>query len=172
MTQVLKGFLLGIGSNIDPVKNITRIIQQLSAQFTTLHLSRVVHIPPVGMNSQHYFLNTVAFIETGLSYQQLKQRCNQIEISLGRNRHDPDRKFKDRCADIDILTPMTLPADQQRSARSITDEYFLYPLIDELLAFLMQKPSTTVLQAGVSLEVDGLTFGQTATTIHRNGNTG
>ena len=122
------------------------------------------------MNSQHYFLNAVAFVETTVSRTELKQYCNQIETALGRDREDPNSKFKDRPADIDILAAMSLPEERKRTARELTDEYFLYPLIDELIAFLTATAPPTTLQAGVSLQLDNLTFGETATTIHWNGN--
>lgn len=164
----ISGYLLGFGSNIEPYDNIAGIINRLLEQFELLHLSRIVHIPPVGMNSQHYFLNAVALVETDITPEALKKICNQIEISLGRDRNDPERKFKDRPADIDILAPIHLPTDNAYVASSITDEYFLYPLIDELFAFLNAVPVSQQLQAGVLVNAHGLTFGESATTIYRN----
>lgn len=161
------GFLLGIGSNIDPERNIVQIIEQLLAEFPQLHLSRVLRIPPVGMNTHNDFLNLVIFIETALQQNELKSICNNIELNLGRDRTDPDRKTKDRCADLDILTALSLPKDANKPASSITDEYFLYPLIDELIGYLINKPEP-VGQIGTVLKATGLSFGETATTINRN----
>jgi len=171
MTTPKTGFLLGLGSNIDPFANFARIIDLLLNSFEQISISRILNIPPVGMNSQHDFLNAVAFIATDLSAQQLKTICNQIEIELGRDRTDPDRKHKDRPADLDILATTDLPEDAHKPASSITDEYFLYPLIDELHAYLLDSP-TPALQAGSNIQVGQLTFGQTATTIYRNRDTG
>lgn len=164
------GYLLGIGSNINPDENIAQIIALLLEHFSTFSLSRIIRIPPIGMNSNLDFLNTVAFIKTDTREQELKEICNNIEIQLGRDRNDPTRKMKDRTADLDILTAITFPTDNTRSATDITDEYFLYPLIDELFAYLS---STEYLpqQTGVELTINGLTFGQTATTIHGNTHT-
>ena len=161
------GFLLGIGSNIDPEYHIVQIIECLLNEFSELHLSRVLSIPPVAMNTHNDFLNLVIFIETDLSEQQLKAICNRIELDLGRDRTDPDRKVKDRCADLDILAALSLPVDAKKLASEITDEYFLYPLIDELMGSLANKPNLPA-QAGIQLSVLGLAFGQTATTINRN----
>ena len=168
MSQSQSGFLLGIGSNIEPHKNITQIIHLLLEHFPSLSLSRVLEIPPIGMNSQRDFLNVVIFIQTQQSETELKAICNTIEIQLGRNRNDPDRKMKDRSADLDILSKLQLPDDAERPAHRVTDEYFLYPLLDELIAFLLNKPHK-LQQSGVEMEVHSLRFGQTATTI--NGNT-
>lgn len=165
------GYILGIGSNIEPYKNIALIITELVNRFKTIHLSRVVQIPPIGMNSSRDFLNLVVFIETDLPESDLKQQCNQIETSLGRDRNDPDRKMKDRPADLDILAAACFPEDATRPANSITDEYFLYPLLDELTSFLTDKDGN-VLQHGEKIEIGDLTFGQTATTINRDRSAG
>jgi len=167
MSQSHSGYLLGIGSNIDPHKNITQIIHLLLEHFPLLSLSRVLEIPPIGMNSQRDFLNLVVFIQTEQAESKLKTICNTIEVQLGRNRNDPERKIKDRPADLDILTKIQLPEEAERSAHMITDEYFLYPLLDELIAHLVNKPFE-LQQAGVEMNIDGLSFGQTAATINGN----
>lgn len=164
-----QGFLIGLGSNLNPRQNMTEIVSLLLQHFDHFELSRVLHIPPVGMNSHHDFLNAVAFIETDLEQAKLKALCNQIEVTLGRDRDDPLSKTKDRPADLDILTAVRFPDDLSRSLQSITDEYFLYPLLQELFAFLAHKPSPQI-QAGEQLQLNHLTFGQTAATIHRNAN--
>jgi len=166
-----RGFMIGIGSNIEPETNIVQIIEQLLAEFSTLHISRVLHIPPVGMNTHNDFLNLAVFIDTDMSEVDLKSICNRIEINQGRDRTDPDRKMKDRCADLDILAAISLPEEAKRTPAEITDEYFLYPLIEELRGYLMDKPSPPA-QAGTILDSAGLTFGETATTIHRNASSG
>jgi 2-amino-4-hydroxy-6-hydroxymethyldihydropteridine diphosphokinase len=166
-----RGFMIGIGSNIEPETNIVQIVEQLLAAFSTLHISRVLQIPPIGMNTHNDFLNLVVLLETEMSEVELKSICNHIEINQGRDRTDPDRKMKDRCADLDILTAISLPEDAEREPADITDEYFLFPLISELTAYLMDKPSPPV-QAGTLLHANGLTFGETATTIHCDASTG
>jgi 2-amino-4-hydroxy-6-hydroxymethyldihydropteridine diphosphokinase len=169
MQQVVRGYLLGLGSNIDPDDNVASMIKLLLRCFDSLYLSRVLYIPPVGMNTHHYFLNAVAFIETDMAEPELKNICNQIEIALGRDRCDPDSKLKDRPADLDILAHFDRAEDWQRSASSLTDEYFLYPLINELQAYLCQDfKAPATLQAGTRISTNGLTFGEAATTIHRN----
>lgn len=172
MSSAKSGYLLGLGSNIEPFDNLARITTLLLENFDSISMSRVLHIPPVGMNSQHYFLNAVAFIETDLDHDDLKYICNQIEVALGRDRDDPDSKHKDRPADLDILAYLMFPRDATREASSITDEYFLYPLIDELKAFLNNQPLQMTIQKGSVINTDELTFGETATTIDRNGNAG
>lgn len=168
MAELKPGYLLGLGSNINPQQNFAAIIRSLLAEFDHLHLSRVLTIPPVGMNSHRPFLNAVTFIETDMPEPQLKTICNQIEIALGRDRDDPDSKIKDRPADLDILARFSESEDWRRHVSSITDEYFLYPLIDELRAFLTDTPMMSAIQKGTRVDADNLTFGESATTIYRN----
>ena len=165
------GYLLGIGSNIEPQANIAKIIQLLLRRIPQLSLSRVLKIPPIGMNSQRDFLNVVVFIETEMTETELKTICNDIEITLGRDRLDPARKTKDRTADLDILTKAIFPDDSSRLVSSITDEYFLYPLLEELTAYLSNR-DYSLQQLGETITVDNLTFGQTATTINRDASAG
>lgn len=168
MSNKRNGYLLGLGCNIEPFENFSSMITMLLKEFESFDISRILHIPPVGMNSQHYFLNAVAFIETDMSQQNLKDICNTIEMKLGRDREDPARKHKDRPADLDILCSLTIPEDLNTPAREVTDEYFLYPLIDELFVFLSNKPLTHQIQTGTNIQVGQLSFGESATTIHRN----
>jgi len=167
MSEAQTGFLLGIGSNIEPDENLSKIIALLFEHFPTLYLSRILRIPPIGMNSHRDFLNTVVFVETDMAEQTLKKICNDIEIKLGRDRDDPASKMKDRPADLDILTAATFPDDKNRAASSITDEYFIYPLLDEISAYLSGSNYSSK-QQGVTLTLDKLSFGQAATTIHRD----
>ena len=119
------------------------------------------------MNSTHDFLNVVVFIETALNAFELKAICNDIETKLGRDRQDPASKIKDRPADLDILCPINSEEDFLLDANKVTDEYFLYPLLEEICHYLIQKPYSTR-QEGVLIEVGSLTFGQSATTINRD----
>lgn len=168
--MVQTGYLLGIGSNIDPHTNIAQIIKRLLTYFPQLTVSRVLEIPPIGMNSQRDFLNVVVFIDTNQTEIDLKTICNAIEVQLGRDRNDPERKTKDRSADLDILATLQLPKDATRPAHSVTDEYFLYPLLNEVIAYLMNTPYD-LKQSGVEIKIDNLTFGQTASTINRDAST-
>ncbi len=165
------GFLIGIGSNIEPHNNIIAIIEQLLEFFPRIILSRVLQLPPIGMNSQNDFLNVVAFIETTLSKDELKEIFNAIETKQGRDRSDPARNTKDRPADLDILTTVHYPHDYAIPTNEITDEYFLYPLIEELVATISGKP-ILLKQKGVALKRGSLAFGQTATTINRQTDSG
>lgn len=166
-----QGYLLGLGSNINPLENMAGMVTALLREFDALDISRVLEIPPVGMNSHRDFLNTIIFVETDLSQMELKTFCNQIEISLGRDREDPLSKTKDRPADIDILCALNLPEEADIAVSSITDEYFLYPIIRELLGFLNDTSEISP-PPGVLIQTPDLSFGETAATIHWNRSAG
>jgi len=162
-----QGYLLGLGCNIGPQDNMAAMVTALVSEFKALDISRVLKIPPVGMNSHRDFLNTIVFVETDLPQPELKTFCNQIEINLGRDRSDPLSKTKDRPADIDILRTLNLPEEADIAVSNITDEYFLYPIIRELLSYLNDTAEVTPPE-GVLIETPDLRFGETATTIHWN----
>ena len=171
MTKSLRpGYILGIGSNINPEINIAKILSLLLTKFPMLMLSRIINIPPVGMNSHLHFLNVVVYIETDLASKELKSLCNDIETRLGRDRDDPASKIKDRTADLDILFHAKSTAQLHTPVSDITDEYFLYPLLEELTAYLLEKDSI-IRQDGTQIQLDSLSFGQTATTIYRDAGT-
>lgn len=164
-------YIIGLGSNIQPVENMALMVKALLPNIDRITLSRVLTTPPVGMNSHQHFLNAVAYIESTLTPDQLKSITNQIEAEMGRDRSDPDKKQKDRPADIDILCCGSLAEFSQKPASAITDEYFLYPLIDELLAHL-DGNHTPNLPQGVKIDFAGLFFGETPTAIYRDTDTG
>jgi 2-amino-4-hydroxy-6-hydroxymethyldihydropteridine diphosphokinase len=160
------GFLLGIGSNIEPEKSIVAIVDLLLNTFPELSVSRVLRTPPIGINSHHDFLNMVMFINTNMEEAELKTICNNIEEQLGRDRSDPNRKHKDHAADIDILAKIDLSHDAAIAPDSLAQESFFHPLIAELYAFL-QHHTYQPKQAGTPLNRNELTFGESATTINR-----
>lgn len=160
------GYLLGIGSNLAPDDNIGHIVHHLLSQFDTMIVSSVLRIPPVGMESEHDFLNLVAYIPTPWPQSELKAFCNQVEIQLGRDRTDPNSHIKDRPADLDILAAITDIYHYHTPTAAITDEAFLHPLLAELLAYIHHKPRP-LNTPGIMIKGRGLTFGKTATTIYR-----
>ncbi|MCX4189718.1 2-amino-4-hydroxy-6-hydroxymethyldihydropteridine diphosphokinase [Methylophaga sp. OBS3] len=169
MTQ--QAFLIGLGSNIAPAENMALMVKAILPHISGITISRVLQTPPVGMNSHRYFLNAVAYIETSLCAESFKTITNQIEAEMGRDRSDPDKKHKDRPADIDILCAGSVEELTKKPASAITDEYFLYPLIDELFAHLAGKRCPNIPQ-GVKIDAESLLFGEAPATINGNTNAG
>lgn len=99
-------YLCSLGSNIDPELHFSRAKYYLAQLSDELEFSRDILTQPVGMATNHPFLNALFILDTTLSSEQLKARFNQIEETLGRDRSDPLCSVKDRPIDIDILGPL------------------------------------------------------------------
>lgn len=103
MVNHRQGYLLGVGTNLDPQRNALRIIDCLRQRFGEVLLSGLHETAPVGMDSDRRFINFCAFVATALEPGACKQACVEIEIALGRDRAHPASKTRDRPADIDLL---------------------------------------------------------------------
>lgn len=120
---------LSLGSNLDPVLNLTSCLDALLLQFNDLSLSSVFESEAVGFEGDN-FLNMVVGIQTELDLVALSAVLKSIEDKHGRDRSQP--KFSGRTLDIDILTyedkagkfnGITLPR-----AEITTNAFVLWPL--------------------------------------------
>jgi 2-amino-4-hydroxy-6-hydroxymethyldihydropteridine diphosphokinase len=92
---------LSLGSNLDPVINLTSCLDALLLQFNDLSLSLVFESEAVGFDGDN-FLNMVVGFDTDLELAALSPLLKTIEDKQGRDRSQP--KFSGRTLDIDILT--------------------------------------------------------------------
>lgn len=156
----MNNFFLSLGSNQQPEKNVPLMVKALLQISPSVDLSRVVRTEPSGFDSQLLFFNLAARIESALDATDLKQVLVQTEENLGRNRQDPNKKLKDRPADIDIL--FQLPMDGKLVPVSwLPKEPYVRPTLLELVHFLhldCAEP-TPVLPLGVPLQIGGRPFG-------------
>lgn len=79
MTSVL----LGIGSNIEPQKNIKSAIDALRSLDATCQFSNVYEFEPVGFDGANVF-NLAAKLQTNLGLNALIDQLKQIELAHGR----------------------------------------------------------------------------------------
>jgi 2-amino-4-hydroxy-6-hydroxymethyldihydropteridine diphosphokinase len=92
---------IGLGSNIEPEKNLPLAIHKLSERTQVEAVSSVWRAPAVGKPAPD-FLNAVVKVHTDLAAEDLKTNIlRKIEAELGRVR-GPD-KFAPRTIDLDIL---------------------------------------------------------------------
>ncbi len=100
---------LGLGSNIDPEKNLRLGIGELGARFGMLELSNVYRSAAVGFDGDD-FLNLVAGLESDASPLQLHAMLTEIHSlagrTLGKSRYSP------RTLDIDLLLYDDLVLDE------------------------------------------------------------
>lgn len=96
-------YFCSLGSNIEPATNVCRAIEAVVTKVAPLTLSPLIQTEPHGMQSTQPFYNALFWFESTQDATAIKHTFDGIEISLGRNRNDPDKKTKDRPIDLDIL---------------------------------------------------------------------
>jgi 2-amino-4-hydroxy-6-hydroxymethyldihydropteridine diphosphokinase len=163
-------YFLGLGSNVNPYANVPRMLAALLELAPTLQMSRIMATEPVGLRSaENSFLNlAVAFHYPG-DAATLKTRLNAIEVALGRDRARPDKKVRDRTADLDILFVLTDRVTPPRGADLPTEPY-MRPLVLDLLASLDLCTATTcgdALPPGASVIFNGAPIGRHPATLDR-----
>jgi 2-amino-4-hydroxy-6-hydroxymethyldihydropteridine diphosphokinase len=93
---------IGIGSNIEPEKNILMALRQLADSARLIAISRFYREPAIGRPNDPAFYNGVVSIETDLPPARLKEDVlRKIEAVLGRRRSSD--KYAPRTIDLDLL---------------------------------------------------------------------
>ena len=100
-TNKLGDTLIGIGSNIDPIKNIQSALNLLAKELSITCLASIWQTPAVGSLGPDY-LNTALLINDPPRLDILKKEVlSKVELSLGRVRTLD--KYADRSIDLDLL---------------------------------------------------------------------
>ncbi len=93
---------IGMGSNIDPDRNLQEALRMLASRVRVLTISTVLETEPLGRPEQPRYYNCIAVIETALSPHELKLNVlRDIENRLGRVRGED--KNAARTIDLDLL---------------------------------------------------------------------
>ncbi len=100
---------LGLGSNIDPEKNLRLGIGELGARFGMLELSNVYRSAAVGFDGDD-FLNLVTGFESDSSPAQLHAVLMEIHVLVGRT--SGKSRYSPRTLDIDLLLYDDLVLDE------------------------------------------------------------
>lgn len=101
MTEVF----VGVGSNIDPVRNTRLALAELTSRFDDVLVSRIFESEPVGFEGDN-FLNLVVRFSTELPPPVLLEELRKLEDMTGRVRasiNGYDKEFASRTLDLDIL---------------------------------------------------------------------
>lgn len=152
-------YFVGLGSNIEPRRNVPLMLRALLSISPAVHIGRVVQTDPVGVVGAP-FLNAAAAISTSLTPQELKAFFNSTEARLGRDRSDPGSKLRSRTADLDIILALA-PGAAGVAPELLPREPYVLPLLLELLDALgVAAPEPPALPPGVPLSLDGLPFGE------------
>lgn len=170
------GYILGIGTNLDPDRNAARIAAHLADVFGGVLLSRFYRTAPVGMASAHPFVNYCAYVPSALDPSCCKGLCVGIELALGRDRAHPGCKTRDRPADIDLIGRVnrSFPADGLAALRP--DAYLADPFA-EIAALLAGRPvppprGELCTAALPGCHVGSPRLGEAPATVHRDDGAG
>jgi len=93
---------IGVGSNIDPERNIPAALKMLGEAVRIVAISTFYKTSPIGSPNSPEFYNGVVAIDTDVLPRDLKFRVlRRIEEAVGRIRCDD--KYAPRTIDLDIL---------------------------------------------------------------------
>lgn len=93
---------IGLGSNIDPERNMREALRMLSSMVPVQGISTVYRTEPIGGPGQQCYYNCVVQIETRISPRELKMTVlRAVEDRLGRVRGKD--KYAARTIDLDLL---------------------------------------------------------------------
>jgi 2-amino-4-hydroxy-6-hydroxymethyldihydropteridine diphosphokinase len=141
---------LGLGSNLgDRIFYLCQAVRDLEIpdSLTVCRVSGIYETAPLHNPAQPDYLNGVLEIETTLPLLSLLNHVQQIEMRLGRERHE---RFGPRTIDIDILSVadvvrqdinLTLPHPRMAQRR-----FVLMPLAELAPQYVLPKLGRTVLQ--------------------------
>ena len=102
--------VIGLGSNIEPQKNIQSAREIIGRKFRIMAESEFKITKPIGHIQQPDFLNGTVSIEVSIGIDQLKADLREIESELGRAR-TKDRSGP-RTIDLDIVVWNNSVVDQ------------------------------------------------------------
>lgn len=128
-------YFVSLGSNIEPYQNVVKALDALLLLSPKLDVSRIIKTKAAGFKSTQYFLNLSVQFFSPLFIAELKSQLEKIEEALGRDRTDPDRKLKDRPADLDILFSLET-REQIVESHLLPPEPYVRPTVIDLLQYL------------------------------------
>lgn len=93
--------VIGVGSNINPERNISQARKLIEKKMQLLKRSNFVITKPIGFKDQPDFHNGAWLIKTSSDLDALKEFLHHIENQLNRIR--TENKFGPRTIDLDVV---------------------------------------------------------------------
>lgn len=93
--------VIGVGSNIDPDKNIPAARERIAREHKVFAESQFVETEPVGFEDQPNFVNGAVLIGTQMERDELNDWLHEVERELGRVRGE--NRFGPRTIDLDVV---------------------------------------------------------------------
>ncbi|MEN8188852.1 MAG: 2-amino-4-hydroxy-6-hydroxymethyldihydropteridine diphosphokinase [Thermodesulfobacteriota bacterium] len=145
---------VGLGSNLGQRKRILLDAwQRLSGEenIEPVAISPPYESVPLGMESEHLFLNAAGIVDTTLAPIALLRLFQQVEADFGRQPRQSDSGYQDRLLDLDILyygdmvhasAELVVPHPEIRHRL-----FVLAPLVDLIPDFIdpLQRVSVTAM---------------------------
>jgi 2-amino-4-hydroxy-6-hydroxymethyldihydropteridine diphosphokinase len=118
--------IIGIGSNINPERNISDALIILRQDHQLIAVSSLIKTTPIGIADQPDFLNGAAKLLTFMEINEFSSYLKNVEDRLHRDRSAP--KFGPRTIDLDIVIWDGKITDQDYYNRD-----FLKAVVDEII---------------------------------------
>lgn len=93
--------VIGVGSNIDPEKNIALARIAIETQHKLIKESSFIKTEPIGFKDQDDFTNGAYLVKTKMSQEEINSWLKELEKKLGRVR--TENKNGPKTIDLDIL---------------------------------------------------------------------
>jgi len=122
----LNKIVIGVGSNVDPEKNIEEAKNAVVNQHNLIKASSFIETTPIGCKDQDNFLNGAFLVETEMDSAALKSWLKNLEKKLGRV--ISENKDGPRTIDLDIIVWNGEVVDSE-----VYEREFLINSINELL---------------------------------------
>lgn len=96
---------IGLGSNLGPSLTLLRAAWEQVDNHQAIEIVRLsspYRSQPLGMETEHWFVNAVGLVRTTLSPEALLAHLHRVEEQHGRIR-EPGTVYRDRTLDLDLL---------------------------------------------------------------------
>lgn len=104
-------YLISLGSNINAELFLPKALGLISKNYDVITHSSVLQNPACGEYLKSPFHNQLLLLKSAQQSKQLKEIFEKFEIELGREKKSPERQYKDRTIDIDILSQAKTPQE-------------------------------------------------------------
>ncbi len=152
---------IGLGSNLGQSRELLQQAWQALGkrdQIMAATISSPYRTRPVGMDSQHWFINAVGLLQTSLTANELLDTLIEIEQEFGRTR-TKEEGYQDRTLDLDLLLyddlrqnskRLTLPHPRMHQRLFVLEPLneispqLLHPVLDKTMSCLnMERLAST-----------------------------
>ncbi len=136
---------VGLGSNIDPARNLRQALEELSASFELAQISSVYRSPAYGFVGDH-FLNMVVAFECDATPDAVEAELYRLEHKGGRRRKAG--QLSARTLDLDLLLYGQMVDAARRLPRDDTLKYaFVLAPLAEIAPALVHPLTGAVMSA-------------------------